>query len=54
MKNVFYHHPKALFFIRSEATIGYAELKVLHSSFEAQRSFFILNSSFFILLFFIL
>jgi len=56
MKNVFYHHPKALFFIRSEATIGYAELKVfiLHSKRSAHSSFFILHSSFLILLFFIL
>ena len=37
MKNEYYLNLNTLF-IRSEATIGYAELKVLHSSFKIGSS----------------
>ena len=46
MKNEYYLNLNK-FFIRSEATIGYAELKVLHSSFRQSRhSSFIKASAF--------
>ena len=38
MKNKIYLNLNTLF-IRSEATIGYAELKVLHSSFKKASAF---------------
>ena len=38
MKNEYYLNLN-IFFIRSEATIGYAELKVLHSSFKKESAF---------------
>ena len=38
MKNEYYLNLN-IFFIRSEATIGYAELKVLHSSFIKASAF---------------